>query len=177
MYNYNDASPLNDYKVNKEEQDKTVSQILGTQTQTKKMKRILIAIPTNRNIEAQTFKSIYDLIIPDGYQVDFQYFWGYSRVQVKNLIAEWAKNYDLTIFMKKQGTVSNSLICDIIESNSDVVIVDDSLIFSVNQTTIFKIPYPQFEPDKSELDELNNFVEKVKNVRGQVKYLRNYFTC
>jgi len=77
VYNYNDASPLNDYKVNKEEQDKTVSQILGTQLQTKKMKRILIAIPTNRNIEAQTFKSIYDLIIPDGYQVEFQYFLTY----------------------------------------------------------------------------------------------------
>lgn len=57
-------------------------------------KRILLAIPTNRNIEAQTFKSIYDLEVPDGYQVDFQYFWGYQVDQVRNLIAEWVIRYN-----------------------------------------------------------------------------------
>jgi glycosyltransferase involved in cell wall biosynthesis len=57
-------------------------------------KRILLAIPTNRNIEAQTFKSIYDLEVPDGYQVDFQYFWGYQVDQVRNLIADWIIRYN-----------------------------------------------------------------------------------
>ena len=118
VYNYNDASPLNDYKVNKDAQDKAIQDIVGTSNsdsmsrmrilsepiinqvvqtpapiiQQNNMKTILIAIPTNRNIEAQTFKSVYDLIIPDGYQVTFQYFWGYQVDQVRNLIASWIVN-------------------------------------------------------------------------------------
>ena len=58
-------------------------------------KRILIGIPTARNIEPDTFKSIYDQIIPDGYEVSFQYFFGYQVDQVRNLIADWVvKGYD-----------------------------------------------------------------------------------
>jgi glycosyltransferase involved in cell wall biosynthesis len=52
-------------------------------------KKILIAIPTAKNIEPATFKSIYDLIIPDGYETTFQYFYGYNVDQVRNLIADW----------------------------------------------------------------------------------------
>jgi len=57
-------------------------------------KRILIAIPTARNIEVETFKSIYDLEVPAGYETDFQYFYGYNVDQVRNLIAHWAQHYD-----------------------------------------------------------------------------------
>jgi FkbM family methyltransferase len=41
-----------------------------------------------------TFKSIYDMDVPDGYQTEFQYFYGYSIDQIRNLIAHWALNYD-----------------------------------------------------------------------------------
>jgi glycosyltransferase involved in cell wall biosynthesis len=83
-YVYNDVNPLNDYKVNGEEQNKTARKITNMVE-----KKILIAIPTNKYIESDTFKSIYDLEIPDGYKVDFQYFHGYSIQQVRNLIADW----------------------------------------------------------------------------------------
>jgi FkbM family methyltransferase len=53
------------------------------------MKKILIAIPTARYIEADTFKSIYDLEIPEGYETTFQFFYGYRIDQVRNLIADW----------------------------------------------------------------------------------------
>jgi FkbM family methyltransferase len=53
------------------------------------MKKILIAIPTARYIEADTFKSIYDLEIPDGYETTFQTFYGYRVDQVRNLISDW----------------------------------------------------------------------------------------
>ena len=107
LTNYNDASPLNDYKVNRAEQDKTIADVVlnsavdntplpvvvvpETKTPIRK-KRILIAIPTNKLIEAETFKSIYDLIVPDGYETVFQYFWGYQVEQVRNLIAHWTIN-------------------------------------------------------------------------------------
>ena len=53
------------------------------------MKHILIAIPIAKYIEPQTFKSIYDLIIPEGYKAHFQFFYGYQVDQVRNLIADW----------------------------------------------------------------------------------------
>jgi FkbM family methyltransferase len=93
VYNYNDCNPLNDYKVNADEQNRTAKDIVNKMSQPKK--KILIAIPTARNIEAETFKSIYDQIIPEGYQTTFQFFYGYNVDQVRNLIADWVvKGYD-----------------------------------------------------------------------------------
>jgi hypothetical protein len=58
-------------------------------------KKILVAIPTAKYIEPETFKSIYDLKIPVGYEVDFHTFYGYRVDQVINLIANWVEHkYD-----------------------------------------------------------------------------------
>ena len=60
-----------------------------------RIKNILIAVPCKNDIEGDTFKSIYDLIIPEGYKAHFQYFFGYAVDQVRNLIADWTvKGYD-----------------------------------------------------------------------------------
>lgn len=130
VYNYNDASPLNDYKVNKDEQDRAIATILNKSAQVgqvtaspKNNKRILIAIPTNRNIEAQTFKSIYDLITPEGYTVDFQYFWGYQVDQVRNLIAEWTmKNgYDYLFAVDSDIAFSSDTLIKLLAHDKDLV--------------------------------------------------------
>jgi hypothetical protein len=115
VYNYNDINPLNDYKINGQEQNNTAGKILNknmktieqipqrkveaaTKLQLNTMqpvppqapkKKILIAIPNKNLIEADTFKSIYDLEVPDGYETVFQYFYGYQVEQVRNLIADW----------------------------------------------------------------------------------------
>ena len=95
VYLYNDLNPLNDYKVNSPEQIKNTAQVMNNTKAHNKTKKILIAIPTAQNIHPQTFKSIYDLEIPDGYKVEFQYFFGYCVDQVRNLIASWVvKDYD-----------------------------------------------------------------------------------
>jgi len=57
-------------------------------------KKILIAIPTAKNIEPTTFKAIFDLEVPEGYETQFQYFYGYNVDQVRNLIASWIVNGD-----------------------------------------------------------------------------------
>lgn len=92
VYMYNDTNPLNDYKINGEEQNKTANKIIkGNDVK----KKILIGIPTAKYIEVETFKSIYDLEVPDGYEVTFQYFYGYQIDQVRNLIADWVvKGFD-----------------------------------------------------------------------------------
>lgn len=58
------------------------------------MKTILIAVPTAKYIEPETMKAIYDLEIPEGYETDFQFFYGYQIDQIRNLIADWASHYD-----------------------------------------------------------------------------------
>lgn len=53
-------------------------------------KKILIAVPTARLIEVETFKSIYDQNLPPGYISEFRYFTGYDIDLVRNEIAEAA---------------------------------------------------------------------------------------
>ena len=90
-YLYNDLNPINDYKVNGDEQTRNSEEIVGNS----KNKKILCAIPTAQNIHPETFRSIYNVRVPDGYEMDFQYFFGYSVDQVRNLIAHWVVNkYD-----------------------------------------------------------------------------------
>jgi FkbM family methyltransferase len=95
---YNDLNPLNDYKVNPVEQNLVRDKSIG-QTSVPD-ERILIAIPTAKYIEPETFKSIYDLKIPAGYKADFQYFFGYRVDQVRNLIASHSiDQYDYIFFV------------------------------------------------------------------------------
>lgn len=136
VYNYNDLNPLNDYKVNSAQQNTTASAILqqhnnnmpieihNTKFDTQdKIKRILIAIPTNRNIEAQTFKSIYDLEIPNGYIVDFQYFYGYQVEQVRNLIAHYvmANQYDYLFSVDSDIAFPPDTLKRLLNHNVDMV--------------------------------------------------------
>ena len=91
LYIYNDLNPLNDYKVNKEEQNKVAKTIRENKKDGKKL-NVLIAIPTAKNIETETFKSIYRLKIPDNVNTYFECFYGYNIDQVRNLIAYYTIN-------------------------------------------------------------------------------------
>lgn len=119
VLNYNDLNPLNDYKVNGEEQNKNAN------TSYKKddniMKTILIAIPTNKNIEAETFKSIYDLIIPEGYRTEFQYFHGYLIDQIRNLIAEWGKHYDYLFSVDSDIVLPRDTLVKMLKADKDII--------------------------------------------------------
>lgn len=151
VYNYNDASPYNDYKINNDIQNKNAKEIQEKQPgvpfgvnlnyvdpeiktqiykqmsernkieekkEFKQMKKILIAVPTSKYIEVETFKSIYDLIVPEGYETEFQYFYGYQIDQIRNLIAHWIVNgpYDYLFSV-----------------DSDIVLPNDSLVKMINQ--------------------------------------------
>lgn len=86
------------------------------------MKKILIAIPTARNIEPDTFKSIYDLVVPEGYTTDFQYFFGYSVDQVRNLIADWTvKSYDYLFSVDSDIAFPPDTLCRLLSHDRDVV--------------------------------------------------------
>jgi len=86
------------------------------------MTKILIAIPTARYIEAETFKSIYDLEIPEGYTVDFQYFYGYRVDQVRNLICDWVvRDYDYLLAIDHDITFSPDTLRKMLNHNVDLV--------------------------------------------------------
>ena len=120
VYNYNDASPLNDYKVNGDEQTKNAREIVNKMNQPKK--KILIAIPTAKNIEPDTFKSIYDLIVPEGYETTFQYFYGYNIDQIRNLIANWVVNgYDYLLSVDSDIAFAPDTLIKMLAHDKDVV--------------------------------------------------------
>lgn len=117
--NYNDENPLNDYKIRSQEQNINAKNSLN---RIEKMnKRILIAIPTAKYIEVETFKSIYDLEIPDGYSTEFQFFYGYSISQIRNLIGEWAKNYDYLFSVDSDIVMPRDTLVKMISADCDII--------------------------------------------------------
>jgi FkbM family methyltransferase len=86
------------------------------------MKKILIAIPTARYIEAETFKSIYDLEVPEGYEVEFQYFYGYRVDQVRNLIADWVvRGFDYLFSVDHDITFPSDTLKKLLAHDKDLV--------------------------------------------------------
>ena len=116
--NYNDTNPLNDYKIRGIEQNRNANQSYRND---KVKKKILVAIPTNKYIEPETFKSLWDLDVPDGYELDFQHFHGYQIDQIRNLIAEWAKRYDYLLSVDSDIILPRSTLAKMLEADKDIV--------------------------------------------------------
>ncbi len=121
LYLYNDLNPINDYKVNSPEQVKNSAEIMAKPD--KKTKRVLIAIPTAQNIHPETFKSIYDLVLPEGYKADFQFFYGYCVDQVRNLIASYAINnkYDYLFCVDYDVSFNTDTLTKLLSHDKDIV--------------------------------------------------------
>lgn len=118
--NYNDLNPLNDYKIRGSEQNKNAG-LSYEKKETSKVKTILLAIPTNKYIEPETMKSIYDLEVPEGYKIDFQYFYGYSISQIRNLIGEWAKRYDYLLSVDSDIVLPKDSLKKMLEADKDII--------------------------------------------------------
>lgn len=118
--NYNDANPLNDYKIRGSEQNKNAS-LSYEKVSDRVKKKILVGIPTNKYIEPETFKSLWDLILPDGYELDFQYFYGYQIDQIRNLIAEWAKRYDYLLSIDSDIVLPRDSLVKMLAADKDII--------------------------------------------------------
>ena len=130
-YVYNDAHANNDYKINNTQQTQTAEYVLNSSVDwldeprkypgTKK--RVLVAIPTAKNIEVDTFKSIYDQVVSDNIEVEFQYFYGYRIDQIRNLIADWVikGNYDYLFSVDSDITFDKDVLQKFIDHDVDIV--------------------------------------------------------
>ena len=87
----------------------------------KRMKKILIAIPTNKYIETATMKAIYDLEVPEGYTTELQFFYGYQVDQIRNLIAEWARHYDYLFSVDSDVSFAPDTLKKLLAHNKDMV--------------------------------------------------------
>lgn len=87
------------------------------------MKRILIAIPTSRFIENQTFKSVYDLKSPSESEVELTIVQGYSVHQARNIIVQTAidGNFDYVFWVDADIILPTDILCGLIEDDKDIV--------------------------------------------------------
>lgn len=84
-------------------------------------KKILIAIPTNAGIEPDTFRSIYNMSVPEGYETHFEFFYGYQIDQIRNLIADWAKKFDYLFSVDSDIIVPKDALTKMISYDKDAV--------------------------------------------------------
>jgi FkbM family methyltransferase len=84
-------------------------------------KTILIAVPTNKYIEPETMKSIYDLIIPEGYTTELQFYHGYQVDQIRNLTAEWGKHYDYMFCVDSDIILPRETLVKFLNADKDVI--------------------------------------------------------
>jgi FkbM family methyltransferase len=119
--NYNDANPLNDYKIRGEEQNKNASKSYIKKDNDTVKKKILVAVPTNRYIESETVKSLWDLEVPEGYILDLQFFYGYQVDQIRNLSAEWAKRYDYMFSVDSDIVLPKDALKKMLAADKDII--------------------------------------------------------
>lgn len=122
LVNYNDLNPLNDYKINGKEQNQNANQSYMKGTK-QTMKKILVAIPTAKYIEVETFKSIWDMDVPDDYEVDFQFFYGYEIGGVRNCATAWALNngFDFLFFVDSDIVLPKNTLTNLLSADKDII--------------------------------------------------------
>lgn len=140
LYVYNDRNPLCDFKVNSEEQTMNAEDILhkdksishkarekdkaSIEVVKKRNKvRILVAVPTAKYIESETFKSIYNLEKKDNWVVDVQFFYGYRVDQVRNLIADYTikEDYDYVLNVDSDMILPSNALINLMNRDKGVV--------------------------------------------------------
>lgn len=137
-------------------------------------RRVLIGMPTGRYIESDTFRSLWDLSEPEGYTTEFQYFYGYSRVQVMNLMAKWALNYDYTLFVRPDIVLDSDLLTDMIAADTDIAVVDNHTVVGVKHRVFADlVPQPCMVAGTSRESELEQFVQTAVAAGATVSHQQN----
>lgn len=190
LVNYNDMNPQNDYKVNTAEQNRTAeairqqpetsmselknfSQSLLTRQQSQRTRplnqqNILLAMPTGRYVDTHVFKAVFDLEIPQGHRAEFQYFYGYSRMQILNLIGEWAKKYDYAVILRPDAPPNAQFIHRLVSSDCDALLDSTTQVLGARRRVFNElVTYPQFQ-SRTELEtEIREFLEKIQAAGGK----------
>lgn len=87
------------------------------------MGKILLAIPTSRFIENETFRSVYNLNKPEGYDVELTIVPGYSVHQARNIIVQQAidGNFDYVFFVDADIILPQDILKGLLEDDKDII--------------------------------------------------------
>lgn len=85
------------------------------------MKKILIVCPTQEYIETETFKSVFDLQVPQGFVTEFKFLKGEQIDQIRNLISEWAKRYDYLFSVDSDIVLPNDTLTKMLAADKDII--------------------------------------------------------
>lgn len=85
------------------------------------MKKILVAIPVQEYIEVETFKSLWDLEAPEGYEIDLMVEKSDNISQIRNLIAEWAKKYDYLLSVDSDIVLPRDSLRKMLAADKDII--------------------------------------------------------
>lgn len=82
---------------------------------------ILIAVPTERFVETETFKSIYDLCIPYGFKSEFKTYIGNQIDDLRNQIAEDGKQYDYVFSVDSDIVIPKNALEKMLLADKDII--------------------------------------------------------
>lgn len=87
------------------------------------MKTILVAIPTARYIEPATFRSVYNIHVPEGHRLDFQPFVGDQIDHLRNDIAQYAldNGYDYLFSVDSDIVLPTDSLKTLLDVDKDMV--------------------------------------------------------
>lgn len=88
------------------------------------MNKILIAVPTFETIYPDTFRSIWNLKKPEGYEILFDYVRGYDCARARNLIVDQAKKkgVDYLMMIDNDTVVPEDALEKLVSDDKDVII-------------------------------------------------------
>ena len=84
-------------------------------------KTILIAVPTERFVETETFKSIYDLTVPCGFATEFKTYIGDQIDDLRNLIVEDGKQYDYVFSVDSDIVLPKDSLKKMLLADKDII--------------------------------------------------------
>lgn len=123
--------------------------------------KILIAVPTFENILPDTFKSIYNLKIPEGTECSFDFIRGYDCAKARNEIAKKAKDFDKVLMVDSDVILPDDALISMLNTTADVCLgVYPRKNTSTGQTEIFKLGFMNFT------DENNMSMDEVLEHKG-----------
>ena len=85
------------------------------------MKRILVASPVQEYMEVETFKSLWGLDVPEGYQLDLNIEKSNNISQIRNLISEWAKSYDYLFSLDSDIVLPKDTLTKMLAADKDII--------------------------------------------------------
>ena len=112
------------------------------------MNRVLIAVPTFENIEPETFKSIYDLEIPEYTKTEFCFIKGYDCARARNAIVNTAfvGQFDYVLMVDSDIILPTKTLIWGLEEPTDILLGVYPRKNEPNKTELFDFRYEDFKP-------------------------------